>query len=40
LQSRKVPIDHTNVNNEWEGNLTAGTSEKAPASTPKTPEAV
>ena len=31
LQSRKAPIDHTNVNAEWEGNLTAGTSEKAPA---------
>jgi PiT family inorganic phosphate transporter len=24
LQSRKVRIDHTNVNYEWEGNLTAG----------------
>jgi PiT family inorganic phosphate transporter len=24
LQSRKVRIDHTNVNNEWAGNLTAG----------------
>lgn len=24
LQSRKVRVDHTNVNNEWEGNLTAG----------------
>jgi PiT family inorganic phosphate transporter len=24
LQSRKVRIDHTNVNHEWEGNLTAG----------------
>jgi PiT family inorganic phosphate transporter len=32
LQSRKAPIDHRNVNDEWEGNLTAGTSEKAPAS--------
>jgi inorganic phosphate transporter, PiT family len=33
-QSRKAPIDHRNVNAEWEGDLTAGTSEKAPA--PKT----
>lgn len=24
LQSRKVRVDHNNVNNEWEGNLTAG----------------
>ncbi|MCV7260493.1 inorganic phosphate transporter [Mycobacterium shimoidei] len=24
LQSRKVRVDHTNVNHEWEGNLTAG----------------
>ena len=31
LQSRKAPIDSNNVNAEWEGNLTAGTSEKAPA---------
>ena len=31
LQSRKAPIDHNNVNAEWEGDLTAGTSEKAPA---------
>ncbi|MGY4654034.1 anion permease [Mycobacterium sp. URHB0021] len=31
LQSRKAPIDHSNVNAEWEGDLTAGTSEKAPA---------
>ncbi|MDT5192957.1 MAG: inorganic phosphate transporter, PiT family [Mycobacterium sp.] len=31
LQSRKAPIDSKNVNAEWEGNLTAGTSEKAPA---------
>ena len=37
LQSRKAPIDHTNVNAEWEGNLTAGTSEKAPAPKPETP---
>ena len=35
LQSRKAPIDHHNVNAEWAGNLTAGTSEKASA--PKTP---
>ena len=38
-QSRKEPIDHSNVNNEWEGSLTAGTSEDAPT-TPKTPESV
>jgi inorganic phosphate transporter, PiT family len=31
LQSRKAPIDHRNVNDEWEGSLTAGTSEKTPA---------
>jgi inorganic phosphate transporter, PiT family len=31
LQSRKAPIDHKNVNAEWEGNLTAGTSEPKPA---------
>ncbi|HEX7825073.1 MAG TPA: anion permease [Mycobacterium sp.] len=31
LQSRKAPIDSSNVNDEWEGSLTAGTSEKAPA---------
>ena len=37
-QSRKAPIDQNNVNNEWEGSLTAGTSENAPP--PKTPEAV
>jgi len=30
LQSRKAPIDSSNVNDEWEGSLTAGTSEKAP----------
>ncbi|MBV9350898.1 MAG: hypothetical protein JOZ23_05110, partial [Mycobacterium sp.] len=24
LRSRKVRIDHTNVNDEWEGSLTAG----------------
>ncbi len=38
-QSRKEPIDHSNVNNEWEGSLTAGTSEDAPTA-PKTPESV
>ena len=38
-QSRKEPIDHSNVNNEWEGSLTAGTNEDAPI-TPKTPESV
>lgn len=26
LQSRKAPIDHQNVNNDWEGTLTAGTA--------------
>jgi PiT family inorganic phosphate transporter len=31
LQSRKAPIDSNNVNDEWEGSLTAGTSEKAAA---------
>jgi len=31
LKSRQAPIDHKNVNAEWEGNLTAGTNEKAPA---------
>jgi PiT family inorganic phosphate transporter len=35
LQSRKAPIDHKNVNDEWEGSLTAGTGENAPA--PKSP---
>jgi PiT family inorganic phosphate transporter len=29
LQSRKAPIDSKNVNDEWEGSLTAGTSEPA-----------
>ena len=38
-QSRKEPIDHSNVNNEWEGSLTAGTTEDAPTA-PKTPESV
>jgi inorganic phosphate transporter, PiT family len=37
-QSRKEPIDHSNVNNEWEGSLTAGTSESAPP--PKDAETV
>ncbi|MGH3675342.1 MAG: inorganic phosphate transporter [Mycobacterium sp.] len=36
LQSRKAPIDHTNVNADWEGNLTAGTSEKPPV--PRAPD--
>jgi inorganic phosphate transporter, PiT family len=39
-QSRKEPIDHNNVNNEWEGSLTAGTSDDAPSATPKTTESV
>jgi inorganic phosphate transporter, PiT family len=38
-QSRKEPIDHSNVNNEWEGTLTAGVSEDA-STAPKTPESV
>jgi len=38
-QSRKEPIDHNNVNNEWEGSLTAGTAEPG-AEQPKTPETV
>jgi inorganic phosphate transporter, PiT family len=38
-QSRKEPIDHSNVNNEWEGSLTAGITE-SDAEKPKTPEAV
>jgi inorganic phosphate transporter, PiT family len=38
-QSRKEPIDHSNVNNDWEGSLTAGTSEDAPT-TPKSRESV
>jgi PiT family inorganic phosphate transporter len=38
-QSRKEPIDHSNVNNEWEGSLTAGVTE-SDAEKPKTPEAV
>jgi inorganic phosphate transporter, PiT family len=29
LKSRQAPIDSSNVNDEWEGSLTAGTSEKA-----------
>ena len=38
-QSRKTPIDHRNVNDEWEGNLTAGTDAHTGAVTagPKTP---
>jgi PiT family inorganic phosphate transporter len=35
LQSRKAPIDSKNVNAEWEGNLTAGTSDKAPKPPPR-----
>jgi PiT family inorganic phosphate transporter len=38
-QSRKEPIDHNNVNNEWEGSLTAGVNEEDAAKA-KTPEAV
>ncbi len=38
-QSRKEPIDHSNVNSEWEGSLTAGVNEDAPAPS-KTPESV
>ena len=36
LRSRGRPSTHTNVNDEWEGNLTAGTSDKAPP--PREPE--
>jgi PiT family inorganic phosphate transporter len=35
LQSRKAPIDHNNVNAEWEGSLTAGTSDKAAKPPPR-----
>jgi PiT family inorganic phosphate transporter len=40
LQSRKAPIDSNNVNDEWEGSLTAGTSEKAPAAKAESTPAV
>ncbi len=43
LQSRKVPIDHNNVNNEWDGIATAGTNNQEPSAgnaQPKTPETV
>ncbi|MDT5360460.1 MAG: inorganic phosphate transporter, PiT family [Mycobacterium sp.] len=40
LQSRKAPIDSNNVNDEWEGSLTAGTSEKAPATKAESTPAV
>ncbi|BBY80383.1 inorganic phosphate transporter [Mycolicibacterium pulveris] len=33
-QSRKAPIDHENVNNDWEGTLTAGTEGRAPLESP------
>ena len=39
-QSRKAPIDPSNVNAEWEGSLTAGTSESEPPTASKTPESV
>jgi PiT family inorganic phosphate transporter len=34
LQSRKTPIDYTNVNHDWEGNLTAGTTDTPLATAP------
>ncbi|WP_006247257.1 inorganic phosphate transporter [Mycolicibacterium tusciae] len=40
LQSRKTPIDHNNVNDEWEGTLAAGTGDRQPSVTSKTPEPV
>ena len=35
--SRKAPIDHRNVNDGWEGNLTAGTDADDSVTNPKTP---
>jgi PiT family inorganic phosphate transporter len=29
-RSRRAPIDHTNVNHEWQGTLTAGTDTAIP----------
>ena len=40
LQSRKAPIDHTNVTADWEGNLTAGTNDKPPPAPQPTVDAV
>jgi PiT family inorganic phosphate transporter len=40
LRSRKVRIDHTNVNAEWEGALTAGLEATAEPAAPLTPDAV
>ena len=42
VQSRKAPIDRTNVNAEWEGHLTAGIAETSPApeATPPDPATV
>lgn len=37
LQSRKAPIDSKNVNDEWEGGLTKGVTEKAPVKAETTP---
>jgi PiT family inorganic phosphate transporter len=37
LQSRKAPINPNNVNDEWEGSLTAGVAEAAPAKAEATP---
>jgi PiT family inorganic phosphate transporter len=37
LQSRKAPIDSKNVNDEWEGSLTAGVAETAPVKADSTP---
>jgi len=36
LKSRRAPINRHNVNDKWEGSLTAGTSTKAPAAKPDT----
>ncbi len=40
LQSRKAPIDHNNVNDEWEGGLTAGTGTPAVAKSDSPVDAV
>jgi PiT family inorganic phosphate transporter len=37
LQSRKAPINHNNVNDEWEGSLTAGVAEAASVKAESTP---
>ena len=40
LQSRKAPINHNNVNDEWEGGLTAGTGTPAVAKSDSPVDAV